>query len=513
MPMDFKSFFSENLVLRLFKGVIRLSGFLTKPINFVKALMVFALWLGLSCATGKKELPANPNIIFILADDLGYGDLGCYGQQLIKTPNIDQLAEEGMRFTQYYAGSTVCAPSRSVLMTGLHTGNTYVRGNGAEKNVIPSSAVTIAEVLKSQGYRTGMIGKWGLGEENTAGRPGNQGFDFYFGYLNQVLAHNYYPDYLLKNGDTVKLNNEVVYVDTTHWSKGLGSYSTKKVDYAHDLFTEEAISFIEREQNKPFFLYLPYTIPHNNGEAPQGQMWEVPSYGIYEKKNWTSSQKSYAAMISRLDRDVGLIIKKLKDISIDNNTLLVFTSDNGPVLPGINERFDSNGELRGGKRDLYEGGIRVPMIARWPGHISAGVTSDHISASWDFFSTLAELAGVKNIPANDGISLLPTWLDQDIQEVHPYLYWEFPAVGGRLAIRKGNWKAVKYNYFSSPGSDLELYNLAEDVGEQNNIAAENPEIVKEMESIFIKTHTPSAVFPFTQEERMTTTQLKQHTKN
>lgn len=449
----------------------------------------------------QKERISKPNVILILADDLGYGDLGCYGQQRIQTPNIDWMAREGMRFTQHYAGSAVCAPSRSVLMTGLHTGHTPVRSNGADKNILPDSVVTIAEVLQEQGHATAMIGKWGLGEVGTPGEPLNQGFDQYFGYLNQIRAHNYYPSHLIRNGEKEMLRNEVVYMDTSHWSRGLGSYSTEKVDYTHDLFTQEALAFIEKDREAPFFLYLPYTIPHNNGEAPKGEQWEVPGHGSYADSAWTREQRSYAAMISRMDHDIGRIIEKLEASNMDKKTLVLFTSDNGPVLHTVGEHFKSNGKLKGGKRDLYEGGIRVPFIAYWPGQVPAGTVSDFISAFWDIFPTLGELAGLQDLTGHNGISLVPTLLEQKSQQQHDYLYWEFAAQGGKIAIRKGDWKAVKNDYVYAPSAPFELYNLSQDPGEETDLAAQYPGLLREMEAIFLEAHTPSLVFPLTSVER------------
>ncbi|MCG8389811.1 MAG: arylsulfatase [Cytophagales bacterium] len=449
----------------------------------------------------QTERSSRPNIILILADDLGYGDLGCYGQQRIQTPNIDRMAREGMRFTQHYAGSAVCAPSRSVLMTGLHTGHTPVRSNGADKNVLPDSVVTIAEMLQEQGYVTAMIGKWGLGEVGTPGEPLNQGFDQYYGYLNQIRAHNYYPSYLIRNGEKEMLRNEAVYMDTSHWSRGLGSYSTEKVDYTHDLFTQEALAFIEKDRDPPFFLYLPYTIPHNNGEAPKGEQWEVPDHGSYTDSAWTREQRSYAAMISRMDHDIGRIIEKLRASNMDKKTLVLFTSDNGPVLHTVGEHFKSSGKLKGGKRDLYEGGIRVPFIAYWPGQVPAGTVSNFISAFWDIFPTLGELAGLQDLTGHNGISLVPTLLEQKSQQPRDYLYWEFAAQGGKIAIRKGDWKAVKNDYVYAPSAPFELYNLSQDPGEETDLAAQYPGLLREMEAIFLEAHTPSLVFPLTSAER------------
>lgn len=461
--------------------------------NWICILLGIIVFCFTSCKTKNSETDklSQPNIIFIMADDLGYGDVGCYGQQIIKTPNIDGLAAEGILFTQHYAGNTVCAPSRCALMTGLHMGHAAIRGNAqAEKTTgqwpLPADAVTIANLLQKAGYVNGMIGKWGLGNEGTSGDPLKKGFDFYYGYLDQVLAHNYYPEFLVRNGKREYLKNEVVYQDSTAWHKGLGSHSTHQTEYSNDFFTEEALSFIDQKKDTTFFLYLPYTIPHDNGEAPKGERMEVPDKGIYEKEDWPNDTKGYASMISRLDSYIGQIMQKLKEAGIDNNTIVFFTSDNGP-MPGeeFTEFFNSNGELKGGKRDLYEGGIRVPMIVRWPNTIEAGRTSKHISAFWDFLPTACELAGIDTPKDIDGISFLPELLNQE-QESHNYLYWEFTEKGGKQAIRKGIWKAVRNNVFKSPSSTVELYDLSTDLGEKTDLAGTYPEIAADLDSL-IKT--------------------------
>jgi len=426
----------------------------------------------------------RPNIIFIQADDLGYGDLSCYGQRKFRTPNIDRLAAEGMRFTQYYAGSTVCAPSRSALMTGQHTGHTRIRGN-ARHPLLPED-VTVAEALKSAAYKTALIGKWGLGEAGTTGVPNRQGFDYFFGYLNQRHAHNYYPTFLWRNEKRIDLRNLVPDED----AEGSG-VSTNRVDYAHDLMAEEALKFIEGNGGGPFFIYLAFTIPHANNEAKNKGM-EVPDLGEFASEDWPDQEKAKAAMITRLDRDVGRLMALLKKLGIDDNTLVFFTSDNGPHREGGADPdfFDSNGPLRGIKRDLYEGGIRVPMIARWPKRIKAGAKSDQVWAHWDLLPTLAEVAGVKPPADIDGVSMFNA-LRGRRQRDHEFLYWEFHERGFSQAARMGDWKAVR----KSPDSPLELYDLKNDLGEQNDGAAKHPEIVKKIEYYLKTARTESELWP------------------
>ena len=441
-----------------------------------------------------------PNVVFILADDLGYGDLGSYGQQLIATPVLDGLVRTGMRFTQHYSGSTVCAPSRSVLMTGRHTGHTFVRGNGGDDG-LPDSIVTLAEVMQQAGYDTRMVGKWGLGTEGTSGEPTRQGFDDYYGYLDQVYAHNYYPEFLVRNGEREYLDNEVTYLDSSQWHGGRGSRTTAKNTYSHDLFMDDITSFLRGRggQTEPFFLYLPFTIPHDNGEEVWDQRYEIPSQGDYADRDWENYERGYAAMISRLDGDVGQIVHLLDSLGLRENTLLVFTSDNGPLAHENLRRFDSNGPLRGYKRDLYEGGIRIPLIVNWPGRVAAGRTSDHVSGFQDWLPTLAELAGVGEVPPGDGISLLPTLTGSGPQATHDYLYWEFMEQGGKVAVRKGDYKAVNADYFSNPEGAWELYDLATDLDESNDLAARQPEVLERLRRRAAESHVPSQQFPFPNE--------------
>ena len=462
-------------------------------------------------ASEDSTVITNPNVILIVADDLGYGDLGAYGQQQIQTPNLDRMAREGMRFTQFYAGSTVCAPSRSVLMTGQDTGHTRVRGNAAGSEEMKQSLrdedVTLAEVAKAADYRTALIGKWGIGEIQEPGFPLEQGFNEFFGYLNQVHAHNYYPAFLWRNRDTVRLDNVVQEVPR-EYSSFTGGYATQKVDYSHDLFVQEALEFIEENQQVPFFLCLTLTIPHANNEAVESGMEvsrvdapgvdapgvDAPDYGSYADRDWPEAQKGTAAMISRMDRDVGRLLTTLQEYGIDENTLVLFTSDNGPHREGGNDPdfFDSNGPLRGIKRDLYEGGIRVPLIAWWPNHVPAGTTTDHVSYFGDMMATFAELIDVSPPDDLQSISLVPTLVgDSDEQRPHNYLYWEFYEQGSRQAVRMGNWKAIRQPMFTGP---IELYNLEDDLGEENNVAEQHPEVVEDMRRTMEKAHQPSPLW-------------------
>lgn len=432
--------------------------------------------------------PDKPNIIFILADDLGYADLGCYGQKRIKTPNLDRMAADGVRFTQHYAASTVCAPSRCCLMTGLHTGRARIRANGV--GPLQPDDVTVAELLKRAGYTTGLIGKWGLGREGSTGVPNKQGFDYFFGYLRQVHAHNYYPAWLWRNDKKVHLKNEVKLAESGY-AKGIGGAATKRVEYSNDLFTEEAFEFIEKNKARPFFLYLAYTIPHANNEAHLvgRHGMEVPDYGIYKDKDWPEPQKGHAAMITRLDEYVGRLLEKLAEHGLDEKTVVFFSSDNGPHREGgaRPEFFDSNGQLRGIKRDLYEGGIRVPLIVRGPVTVRSGAVSEHISAFWDFMPTCAQLVGEKVPDEMDGISYAAE-LSGKSQPQHKYLYWEFYEQGGKQAVRMGDWKGVRLDVKKNPDGPVELYNLKADIGEKRNTASEHPAIVHEIERVMTTAH-------------------------
>lgn len=468
-------------------------------------LMLFLSVLFTSCQNQtKKEIPATPpNIVYILADDLGYGDLSVYGQSKFTTPNIDKMAEQGMLFTQHYSGNTVCAPSRSSLMTGQHTGHTPIRGNKEWKPEgqwpIPDTAFTMAEMLKQQGYATGAFGKWGLGYPGSEGAPNNQGFDEFYGYNCQRLAHNYYPGHLWHNKQKVALEE---------------NSGDSFAIYAPQLIHQKALQFIEENKNKPFFLFYPNVIPHAELLLPEKNLAEFrgmflpeneykgaepgdPNFRVGGYGTQPESHAAFAAMVTLLDRQVGEVMDKLRELGLAENTIVIFSSDNGPHLEGgaDPDYFNSNGPLRGYKRDLYEGGIRVPMIAVWQGKIKAGTQSDHVSAFWDVLPTVAEIVGTE-VPENtDGISFLPTLLG-DEQKTHDYLYWEFHEKKGRQAIRKGDWKLVKYNVLDPENTTSELYDLSNDIGEENNVADENPEVVEELEKLMLSARTESEVFKF-----------------
>jgi arylsulfatase A len=440
-----------------------------------------------------------PNIIFIMTDDLGYNDLGSYGATLIQTPVLDQMAAEGMRFTQHYAGTSVCAPSRSVLMTGLHTGHTPIRGNRqaqpSGQMPLPANTTSISTLLREAGYTNALIGKWGLGVEGTVGEPSNHGFDHYFGYLDQVLAHNHCPEYLIRNGERVYLDNVVQYLPEDHWSRGLGSYPLEMNEFSQDYFTREALQFVEDNKDGPFFLYYPVIIPHDNGEALPGKRYaEVPSFGIYADSLWTDEEKGYAAMITYLDAEIGKLLGKIEELGLGENTIIFFTSDNGGDSPGRFAQI-SNLPFRGRKRDLYEGGIRVPLIARWPGVIQAGTVSDHPSAFWDFTPTFCELAGIQAPDFTDGISMTPTLLGEGHQQTHDYLYWEFHEGTKKQALRKDNWKVVRQHIVDEPDRPLELYDLMADPGESQDLSAEYPDVMEELSRLMQEARHPDPNWP------------------
>lgn len=469
--------------------------------EFLKHISYAFAGSGMLSMTGCTGIPTyghkntQPNIVFVLADDLGYGDLGCFGQSKIRTPNLDRMAAEGMRLTNHYAGATVCAPSRCSLLTGKHTGHCTVRGN--VDVLIDKNEETIPKVLKRAGYRTACIGKWGVGHPPAPSDPHTNGFDYFFGYLSMWHAHNFYPEFLWRNGQQVKLRNVVTKPDT-FYKEGqceLVGLANRKVDYAPDLFIEDALDFINQSAS-PFFLFFTTTIPHANNEAPAlGEHgMEVQDYGIYKNEDWPDVEKGKGAMITRLDQDMGLILDALRKRGISENTLVIFTDDNGPHKEGgvDPEFFNSSGPLRGIKRDLYEGGIRVPTIAWWPGTIKAGTVNDHISAFWDYLPTFAELTG-KNIPKDiDGISMLPTLLGETSkQKQHEYLYWEFHEGGSKQAVRVGKWKAVRL----LPISQTELYDLSVDIGETRNLARQHPDMVQKAEHLFVTAREDEETWP------------------
>ena len=493
-------------------------------------LIICSVLLIAGCS--QKGTATKPNIIIILADDLGYGELGVYGQEKIETPHIDALAHSGMRFTQHYTGAPVCAPARGVLLTGLHTGHAHVRGNDEwasrgkvwsyeamfedpkleGQRPLPDSVVTIAEILQDAGYRTGSVGKWGLGAPTTEGVPNKQGFDFFYGYNCQRQAHTYYPMHLWHNEEKVLLNNKMV-APRSNLAEGAdpndpASYADFKLnDYAPDLMHEKALSFIEENHKQPFFLYYASPIPHLPLQAPQKWVDHyTKKFGPekpYTGKSYFPNQTphaTYAAMISYLDEQVGDLVKKLKELGVYENTIIMYTSDNGPTYTGGADTpfFDSakpfKTEFGWGKGFLHEGGIRVPLIASWPGRIKAGSQSDHISSFYDYLATLTELAGTTTDVPTDGISFVPELLGET-QKQHDFLYWEFPAYKGQQAVRMGKWKAIRKNIFSG-NLITELYNLETDIQEQNNVAAQHPEIVKQIEAIMKQEHVPATIERF-----------------
>lgn len=463
----------------------------------------FLICLSLS-GNAQQKNAAQPNIVLIVADDLGYGDVGFNGQKLIKTPNLDRLAAQGMRFNQFYAGTTVCAPSRSALMTGQHTGHTYIRGN---KEMIPegqqplaASETTIAEVLKKAGYTTAAFGKWGLGPVGSEGDPLKQGFDYFYGYNCQKLAHRYYPAHLWENEKKIVLTeNQNLQVAKT---------------FAPDLIQQQTLTFIDKQNDKqPFFLFLPYILPHAELLVPddplleyyKGKFPEKPfkgaDYGVDAKDGGYTSQPyphaTFAAMVARLDKYVGEVMDKLKAKGLDKNTIIIFSSDNGPHVEGGADPvfFNSGGGLRGVKRDLYEGGIRVPFVVSWPGIIKPNTQSDFVGAFWDLVPTLAELAHTKVISPTDGLSFAATLTGKGKQKQHEYLYWEFHEGGGKQAVRQENWKAVKLNVNRPESSKIELYDLTKDSSEQVDLSKQFPDKVAKMEALMKEAHRASALFP------------------
>ncbi|MEQ8415667.1 MAG: arylsulfatase [Imperialibacter sp.] len=469
---------------------------LKSPLGLPALVLVLGALTGCGQEASEEDKPTKPNIVFIMADDLGYGDLGVYGQQQIATPNIDKMAAEGMLFTQFYAGSTVCAPSRSALLTGLHTGHTRVRGNA--RVPLGASDTTFAELIQRAGYVTGLIGKWGLGEPGSTGVPNKKGFDYFYGYLNQLRAHNYYPDYVWENETVDSLDNVMDYIPETY-AKGVGGIAAEKNTYIQDRFLEKTLQFLQSNKDSTFMLYLPLTLPHANNEAGYfGQSgMEIPDFGAYSDKDWPDHQKGHAAMISRLDKDVGTILDKLRELGLSDNTLVIFTSDNGPHDEGGADHtfFDSNGPLRGLKRDLFEGGIRVPMIASWPGKIEKGSKSDYIGAFWDVLPTFVEAAEIDSENTTDGISFLPSLLGKQ-QKEHSYLYWEFYEGGGKQAVRMDKWKCIVLNINKSEQREVLLFDLSNDLAEEQNVADQFPEVVAKALKLMETAHKYDPDFHF-----------------
>jgi len=472
--------------------------------------------LGASCATGADN---KPNIVFILADDLGYGDLGCYGQTKIRTPNLDKLAREGMRFTQHYSGSPVCAPSRAVLMTGLHPGHAPVRNNREAQPEgqfpIPAETVTLAEHLKKAGYTTGAFGKWGLGPFGSTGDPLKQGIDRFYGYNCQRAAHTFYPETLYDNDKIVKLDNPPMPLrerlpagadpsSTASFAKYKGSH------YSADLIAEEARRFVQDNKDNPFFLYWPTTVPHLGLQAPEDSVaeyegkWDDPPYtgnkGYVPNR---TPRATYAAMITRMDKEIGRLLDLLNELKLADNTIVIFTSDNGPASDkqgGTDtDFFNSNGGLRDTKGSLYEGGSRVPLIVKWPGKTKPGSKAERVTGFEDWIPTLLEVAGAQATSTGDGISFAPTLLGKQ-QPERPFLYREFPAYGGQQSIRAGKWKAIRQNLkperkdLTSP--TLELYDIESDPGERHDMALRHPEILKRLMELMTRQHIPSTDFPF-----------------
>jgi arylsulfatase A-like enzyme len=429
-----------------------------------------------------------PNIIFILADDMGYGDLGCYGQQNFATPNIDRMAAQGMRFTQHYAGSTVCAPSRACLLGGQHTGHVYQRANGKIEFRPDPQDICIARLLKDAGYQTALIGKSGLSSSTDNGRqPNEKGFDHFFGYVSHSAAHYYYPKGLWRDGEKVRYP---------------GNQGHEGEQYSCDLFREDALAWLEAHREGPFFLHLSLTQPHADLQVPD--KWRAPFLGKFEEVPFPGNhyraepnpKATFAGMMTHLDHSVGAVLDKLRESGVAENTLVLFSSDNGAMNEGGWDRefFDSSGPLRGGKRDMYEGGVRVPLIAWWPETIRAGAETDHVAAFWDFVPTACELAGVSSPADSDGISYAPTLLARGEQPQHDYLYWEFYEQGGKQAVRQGDWKAVRLDVQTHPDRPLELYDLASDVGEEHDVAAEHPDVVARMRQLMREAHVDNDRF-------------------
>lgn len=454
------------------------------------------------CLATSSVAAEKPNIIYILADDLGFGDLGCFGQKTLSTPHIDQLAADGMKLTRHYSGSTVCAPSRCVLMTGRHTGNASVRGNNPV--LLKPGEATLATKLKEAGYRTGCFGKWGIGHPPPRTDPNDRGFDEFYGYVNMFHAHNFYPEFLIRNGAIETLDNVLddIWKDRETFrmgepKEGAGVAKVQN-DYAPNLITDEAIRFITESGTEPFFLYFALNMPHTNNEAgrpPYNNGMEVPDYGEFAEKDWPAPEKGFAQMMRLIDDYVGRIVAEVEKQGKTDETLIIFSSDNGPHEEGkhLVDFFDSNGELRGKKRDLYDGGVRVPTIAKWPGKIKPGSESDHLSGFQDIMPTLGEVAGFTTDPDLDGLSLIPTLLgNREQQKKHKFLYWEFLEQGGKKGVTTERWKAILLDTEKPNPKPIELYDLESDPSETTNVAEKNPDIAKMMTDWILKSHTPPA---------------------
>lgn len=470
-------------------------------------LMLGSLSALTACGEKQEEAP-RPNIIYIMADDLGIGDVSAYGQTRILTPNLDRMRQRGMRFTQAYAGTAVSAPSRCSLMTGLHTGHSWVRGN---KGVMPEGQVampdgtfTMATMFHEAGYATGLFGKWGLGYPGSVSDPTHVGFDRFFGYNCQTLAHDYYPDHLWDDSLRVELT---------------GNYDQQETTYSADLIHRHALDFIREHADRPFFTFLAYTLPHAELVLPKDSTYDyycrmIPvadekpyapadpnrrgAYGATDRP-----MAAFASMVTRLDRYVGDVMALLDSLGIADNTLVVFTSDNGPHREGgaDPDYFGSYGPYRGIKRDLYEGGIRMPMLMQWPGHVAEGVDNDHMLAFWDMLPTFAQLVGYAQPLTTDGISFVPTLLGQDTpQQEHPWLYWEFHEQNGKQAVREGRWKGIRLDV-GTETPRFELYDLATDIHEDHDVAGEHPDVVARLQALIDSCHTESELFDFGRETK------------
>ena len=483
----------------------------TKQTLCITQLSLPLLLAGTSVSCTQQTENTQPNVIFILADDLGYGDISCNGQTMIETPNIDKLASQGMRFTQHYSGSTVSAPSRSSLLTGLHTGHTPVRGNRELKNAegqfpLPAATFTMPEMFQQAGYATGAFGKWGLGFPGSEGDPNMQGIEEFFGYNCQRQAHRYYPLHVWHNQEKFILE---------------GNDFTNKVIYAPDVIHERSLEYItaNAKANKPFFAYLALVQPHAELLAPEDELLEKyrgifkeetpyvakkpgANYGdadfdLMQYSSQAEPHATFAAMVSRVDRYVGDVLNLLDELGIADNTIVIFSSDNGAHLEGGADPdfFNSNGSVTGYKRDLTEGGIRTPMFVRWNGKIKANSTSDHLSAFWDVMPTMAEIIGREPLEQTDGISMLNEWIGKK-QQTHDYLYWEFTAGKGEMAVRIGDWKIIRTRLNKTENGDFLVYNLKNDPKEQNNLAAQQPEIVAQALEIMKREHVPNKDYLF-----------------